>query len=303
MIKLSEQPKNRKEQLKFLEGCLLNPGRFSILLLGKRGVGKSHWVNHISEYINESDDGVHEVYAPFLNSMNISEIDQVFIDSKDKILLFKDIELLKKEIQDILFQILSTSNGKYGFKEKIVECRVIFTSTFKIESLRDTERYLSHRFFDRIAQLIVKLPSYQDGNRNIFKDFIATWDKMKFPKENFPNEIKSWLEKKGHEFHGNFRDLDKIAINWRNLQLLEMDEDKILERVQNDFDKYYHFPEDQLENQNYFLIDDDANYYEELLPNFRAHIKSRAYTIYGGNLKKAPHKKPFGVPYRTMERW
>lgn len=302
MEKLGNQQKNRKNQIEFLKGCLSNPGKFSILLLGNRGVGKSHWINSISKSEN-GDNKVNEVYAPFLNSMDASAINQVFIDSTDKILLIKDIELLNKEKQDILFQILSTSNGQYGLTEKTIECRVVFTSTFKIETLRDSERYLNHRFIDRIAQLIVKLPSFQDGNRNIFNDFKATWGKMKFPENHFPNIIESWLVEKGHNFFGNFRDLDKIAINWNNLQNLGMDEDKILEKVQEDFNQFYHFPENQLENKNYFPIDDDSDYYEELLPNFRNHLKQRSLEIYGGDLKKAPNKKPFGVGYRTMERW
>lgn len=297
---------SRDKQVKLLKSYLTNPGRFSILVLGDRGVGKSHWVKEIAKSFEKDGElgiKVKEVIGTYLNILKPDEIEKVFTDSNGKTLIIKDVELINKETQDILFQTLSTSNGKFGLREKNIECRIVFTSTFKIESLRDTERYLSHRFFDRIAQLIVKLPSYQDGNRSIFQDFKDTWKKMDFPDETFPVQIKEWLEAAGHKFYGNFRDLDKIAINWRNHQIFGLEEGKIEKKVKEDFEKYYHFPENQLENKDYFPIDDDADYYKEILPNFRSHIKRRALEIYNGDLKKALDKKPFGVSYRTMEKW
>ncbi len=47
----------------------------------------------------------------------------------------------------------------------------VFVSSFDITLLRDTEQYLLHTFFDRIAQLVTKLPSFKDSDRNIYEDF------------------------------------------------------------------------------------------------------------------------------------
>ncbi|MEN9302154.1 MAG: hypothetical protein RL264_583 [Bacteroidota bacterium] len=304
-MKFSYQPKETASKLELLLGCLTNPGRFSILLLGSRGVGKSHWVHEIvkTKKSNDCFNGIVEIHASILNFYDLKSLNEVLNSTDGKVLIIKDVECLCHEKQDLLFEFLSTTDGCFGLNEKNISCRIVFTSTLKIESLRDNEHYLKHKFFDRIAQLVVQLPSFQDGNRSISRDFYATWKKMKFPEDMYPKLILDWLNDKSGEFYGNFRDLDKIAINWRNFQLMNWNDEEILKQVQNDFYGYYKFPENNLESKNYFKIDDDADYYKDLLPNFRNHIKLRALEIYNNNLKKAPEKKPFGVPYRTMERW
>lgn len=51
---LKSETKERTEAIRKLEGFLLNPGRFSVLVLGMRGTGKSHWINEIQK-CNSSD--------------------------------------------------------------------------------------------------------------------------------------------------------------------------------------------------------------------------------------------------------
>lgn len=57
---LEKQPKSRKENILKLKSFMNNPGRFSILLLGERGTGKSFWINQINKdtqsikYLNAS---------------------------------------------------------------------------------------------------------------------------------------------------------------------------------------------------------------------------------------------------------
>ena len=217
--------------------------------------------------------------------------------------MIDEVEELSKQTQAILFEFLSTSNGKYGWKEKKHQCRIVFVSSFEIKTLRDNEEYLLHKFFDRISQLVVAFPSYAEKNISIWEDFVTTWKKMDFPQDKLPkDELEGWLQEHSHKFHGNFRDLDKLAINWCNYQLCGLKEKDILGRVSKDFFSLYHFPEHKSENKNAFYIKENMDFYNEIQPMFLKFIKSFAKSKYG-KLSKAPDGKPLGVPYRTMERW
>ena len=299
------QPDFRKEILETLYGYLLNPGRFSILILGSRGTGKSHWLNEISKH-NRKQDCLADIIS--VNGWIAKDADEKFWEEKfteanDKLLVIDEVEELSKQTQAILFEFLSTSNGKYGWKEKKHQCRIVFTSTNEIKTLRDNENVLLNKFFDRISQLVVAFPSYSEKNISIWNDFVATWDKMIFPKDKIPKaELESWLKGHSHKFHGNFRDLDKLAINWRNYQLVGVKEEEILGMVSKDFFSFYHFPEHKSENQNAFYIKENMDFYNEIQPVFLKFVKEFAKAKYG-KLSKAPDGKPLGVNYRTMERW
>lgn len=299
------QPDFRKEILETLYGYLKNPGRFSILLLGSRGTGKLYWLNEIVKF-NKEQDCLSEIIS--VNGWIAKDTDekfweQKFTEANNKLLVIDEVEELSKKTQAILFECLSTSNGKYGWEEKKHECRIVFTSTNEINTLRDSENVLLNKFFDRISQLVVAFPSFSEKNISIWDDFQATWNKMVFPKENLPKkEFEDWLKIHSHKFHGNFRDLDKLAINWRNYQLVGVKENEILGKVSKDFFSLYHFPEHKSENKNAFYVKENLDFYNEIQPMFLKFVKEFAKAKYG-KLSKAPEGKPLGVPYRTMERW
>ena len=299
---LKNQPKNRKEIVERLDNYLQNPGRFSILLLGKRGTGKSFWLDRIQ---NKNSKMSYSSGINYINSRliepSVVAINKLLSESNKKYLVIEDSERLSHTVQELLFEALSTGNGKYGIGTKKYECRIVFTSSFEIKYLRDTEEYLIHKFFDRISQLVVELPSFTDAHRSVWKDFVATWDKMEFQEKNdIPGtSLQVWIEKTSHLFHGNFRDLDKIAINWHQWKLTSLKEQDILDRVKNDFDNYFHFPEHRVDLSNAYHIEEGKTY-DQLLHDFRMQVKDWAKSMYG-TLRKA--EKDLGVSYRTMERW
>lgn len=302
MIFLKNEPKQRKNAIEDLISFLTNPGRFSILVLGDRGTGKSHWIKKIALHYKEKDC-LGKIVS--INSLTINDKTEDYWDVKFKeadqgLLVIKDVEKLNNQTQAMLFEFLSTTNGKYGLNEKNFTCRIIFTSTFSIETLRDTEEFLSHYFFDRIAQLVTRFPSFSETDRSIWNDFKTTWDKMEFPKEDFPNNFQSWIESNSQKLHGNFRDLDKLAINWRNYQLRKgFNDDDILKKVTSDFTSYFHFPEHKSElNDNYYIKENiDWN---DNLNNFRLVYKNWIKNKYGSLRKGEKFAK---VSHRTMERW
>lgn len=301
---LDEQPVQRRTAINKLKGYLMNPGRFSILVLGLRGTGKTHWIKEICENYKNEDclSGLVIVNCPNIEVGDLKFWDSKFKEAHKKVLLIEDVDQLSKLEQEILFSGLSTGLGaKYGFDSKTFEFRIVFTSTKDIDTLRINEEILSHKFFDRISQLVVKFPSFADCNREIWNDFKATWEKMHFQiKNKLPgNELKEWLAVNGHKFHGQLRDLDKIAINWHNYRLIGENENAILPKVTQDFEDYLHYPEHNSELPSAFYIQSDLNY-EGNLRNFKRQFKEWVKNKHGSLKKGEEH---VGVSHRTMERW
>lgn len=301
----NSQPGHRKIINSTLLSYLTNPGRFSVLLLGQRGTGKTYYLENIVSN-NSSRDCLLNIIS--VNGLIAQNTDHLYWESKfeeanGKLLVIDEVESLSKLTQAILFEFLSTSNGLYGWQEKKYKCRIVFTSTHQIKTLRDNEEFLLHKFYDRISQLILTFPSFSEKNISIWSDFEATWEKMKFPSKQIPSkDFEKWINANSHKFHGNFRDLDKLAINWRNYQLSGMKNSEILGRVSEDFFALYHYPEHKSEHPNAFYINEDMDYYKDIQPKFKKFVKEFAKIKYG-KLSKAPNGMPLGVSYRTMEGW
>jgi len=141
---LKSETKERTEAIRKLEGFLLNPGRFSVLVLGMRGTGKTHWLREIQKCHSTEKHltGLVVVNAALAKNSNQDYWNEKFKQADKKLLVIEDVENMSKESQEILFDGLSTGEGaKYGFGDKNFEFRIAFTSTFDIKTLRDTEEY------------------------------------------------------------------------------------------------------------------------------------------------------------------
>lgn len=303
---LKNENNKRKEAINKLNSYLTNPGRFSILVIGNRGTGKTHWLNQLQithKSTSKNLDNISFINAIKSNHFTNTEWENIFKKSNNGLLVINDIEELNKKGQATLFEGISTGEGgKFGFNKKKYDLRIAFTSTKSISTLRDNETYLTHKFFDRICQLAVKLPFYVGADKSIWRDFKKTWKKMCFKEHNkLPgNELKEWLENGNNILHGNFRDLDKLAINWHNYRLqINTKEENILNLVKSDFNEFYRFPEHNDNLKRKFEISEDITW-QDNLDNFK-----EAYTRFikekDGSLKQGA--KRAGVSYRTMERW
>ena len=294
----------RKKSVQLLDAYLRNPGRFSILILGRPGTGKSHWVRRIhSQICNEvaCATTIHEV--SFRNiSPNKSDWINIFKKANKGILVLKELEHVKPH-DALLFEALSTTDGSFGFSlEERFEIRIVFTTSYSIDNLRRTEDWISHRLFDRVAQLVVEFPSLRDKNKGIWEDFQAVWEKMTFAEHSeFPGEtLKLWLEKEHKDFlHGNFRDLDKIAILWHQFRLMGETENEILERVKEQLSTYSAYPEQRTDLGDVFYFQEGKSK-NELEAEFKASLKRWAIKIYGTQRKAEEALK---IGNRTMNRW
>lgn len=295
----------RREAVRLLDAYLRNPGRFSILLLGKPGTGKTHWVKQIQTQMQkEKLDGGNNVTEQSLRTVTpTKEAWTALLRKADEgILVLKGVEDIKPH-DTLLFEALGTTDGTFGFTQnERFSVRIVFTSSYDISSLRMTEEYISHRLFDRIAQLVVKFPSLSETPRSIWDDFRATWDKIGFQEHpNLPGEpLRRWLEgDQAETLHGNFRDLDKIAILWHQFRLMGITEKEILGRVKNQLLKFSAYPEQHTELGDVFYFKKGKTA-KELLDEWRSQLKKWAIKTY-----ESPRdaEEKLGVGRRTMDRW
>ena len=220
----------RQESLRRLSVFIQNPGRFSLLVLGGRGTGKKSAIQWAYDETKAQRDDVEDLCM---------KGDQPTFEHKT--LVVTDIEKIGEK-QDLIFEALSTTDGMFGFGDKTYAVRVVFTSSLPANQLRSDQTMLSGRFWDRISQLSVRMPSYLDESANIIKDFKCTWDKMEFfkisPKwlaeKPHNTKLQMWLEDGASRFEGGFRDLDKIVVLYFNYRLFHYSNHKrILEEVEN----------------------------------------------------------------------
>lgn len=302
---LKSESKRRKEAISKLHSYVINPGRFSILLLGARGTGKTYWLQELQNLYKTKSiflDNITLINSSVINSYSKSDWTKVFEKSNNGLLVIQDIENLNKESQALLFDGISTGQGgKIGFEKKEFDIRIAFTSSKNIALLRDNELYLSHKFFDRICQFAVELPSYEKGSSIIWKDFVKTWRKMNFQEHlDLPStELKDWLESNNLTLFGNFRDLDKIAIIWHNYRLLGTEEASILDKVKKDFINFCKYPENKSDGKKHLEIRSELSW-DDNLHYFKMRYKEYIIAKYG-SLKLGA--KEAGNSYRTMERW
>ncbi|MCD4792403.1 MAG: ATP-binding protein [Bacteroidales bacterium] len=303
---MKNQHEKRQKSICKLKEMMNYPGRFPILVIGDTGVGKTHWIFKLIKEANEFKKKQVIAYAGLIESTE--EYWENLLKKSDKhFLIIEEVEKLTEKSQEILFEALSTTNGLYGFKQKEYEIRIIFTSTFPIRKIRDDRRYLMAKFFDRISQFVVEFPNFDETQTSIYEDFKATWlkffEKVEKFKDAFPksDNFRKWIERGAYRMHGNFRDLDKIAINW-NLHQLDKnnDDEKILNKIKEDFKKSLHNPSQKIYEDNTFVFNEDTNY-GDMLNDFKAKLKKWALALNNNEKRKA--SKMLGISYRTIERW
>lgn len=300
---MSEKRQEAKSKLDFF---IKNPGFFSILLLGDSGTGKSYLINQALKAIDSAE---FEFYYPFEIGNTIEEVEKIF---EKEYIIIKNIEELTKNQQNILFKALSTADGKIGLGDNIGFKRIIFTSTFDVDQLRESREHLLDRFWDRISQLVVKVPSFRDFPSEILNDFKSVWKKMafkEFPKLPEDGEFSSWLKNNCQTFSGNFRDLDSIAILWHQYRIKEYGnspqkfksdvEARIFIKVRADFEEFTHFPTQKTDSSNIFEFEKGKTW-EQIERNFRSKFKAWAKNEFN-SIKEATEE--LNMPLRKMDKW
>ena len=246
--------KNKREKAKkLLKHYLNNPGRFSILIFGERGTGKSISVKDIAKVMSIKEENFIEISCAAFTDDNIAEVELfgvikgiftgvyerrgVFEKGKNGIIFFDEIHTLSPRVQEKLMTTLQTEpNGKYQgqfsfsvvgeTEKKYSNTRVVFATNKTVNELKEK---LLPDFYDRIAQLIVEFPALKDTQGTIESDFKTVWQNMKFEKQNETpnlNELYKWIKR--INLSGNYRDLEKIAILWHQGRLMNLETEEII---------------------------------------------------------------------------
>ncbi len=302
----------REEALNKLEVFMLNPGRFTILVTGSRGTGKLHGIDHLFQHVTSTDES--ELEEKTIKTISHCEARHWPSDSKGMdallkknhfgVIVLKDVDQLSFEQQNMLFDLLSTSNGLFGIKKQH-QVRMIFTSSKNIEDLRTENIYLTGKFWDRISQLTVEMPSFKKDPSTIVKDFHAVWNKMEFDSQpeykalaGIPKNAKleAFLENHSGSFEGNFRDLDKIAILYFNYRILlykdkrkisEPVESEIVQNVKEDFLGKLQLHTNPVDELSIFRFREE--HHSVLLQNFKIALRKWAVRKFG-SVAKAEEK-------------
>lgn len=311
---------DRKKQFDRLKVFLVNPGKFSLLVLGSRGSGKKYSIKCAYEAVKHDKSAATRILE-FIDCtvfpIERDEIDDFLEPFQDGILVIESIEKFSEKQQLLLFETLSTVNGLFGI-DKEFNIRFVFTSSVDPDLLREEDTGKLHgNIWDRISQLVVKLPSFETENDNIVRDFEAVWNKMKFEGLGYSNlsklpknaKLESFLQNNATRFEGGFRDLDKLAAMYFNYRLLfykqqdvrpkEETEKQVVNEVQSDFFGISQHKTSTTESLKTFIYADKVKY-TDLLHSFKKQLRQWAYNHYGGAGKAA---KVLGIDSSTMRKW
>jgi len=252
-------------QVEHLEHYLKNPGRFSILILGERGIGKTKWVKEIAEEklkvklvtancASFSDDTMaeSELFGHTKGAFTgaIAEKKGLFKEADNGILFLDEVHNLSPRVQEKVMTALQTeSSGKNKGKFCIrrlgdneatyVAVRPVFASNLKLSELK---KKILPDLYDRISQLVVEFPSIHESKLDVFKEFKQVWEAMQFKKHNdcpCTSDFIKWLKRISLE--GNYRTLQSIAINWHQGRLMfgSDKEADVFEFVKSHNEKYH----------------------------------------------------------------
>lgn len=260
------------KEIQLLENYLKNPGRFSILILGERGIGKTKWVKEIiQEKMKKkvvvancaafSDDTMaeSELFGHRKGAFTgaIEEKAGLFMEAANNFLFLDEVHAIRPNVQEKLMTALQTegsgdNQGKFCIrslgesKVKYVAVRPVFASNLPLTELK---KKLLPDLYDRISQLVVELPSIHESKLNLQQEFEKVWIAMKF--KHFKTspclpEFINWLNR--IQLEGNYRTLQNIAINWHQARIIEyqepMDYDhekehKVFEFVKSQISKFH----------------------------------------------------------------
>jgi len=242
-----------------LEYYLSNPGNFSVLVLGERGVGKTMLIQKKCKGIvtancaSFSDDTMaeSELFGHKKDAFTGATKDKegLFERANNGALFLDEVQNLSPRVQEKLMTALQTESqdpnkGKFRIRKlgdtnaHFVTVRPIFASNLPLKKLREK---LLPDLYDRISQLVVEIPSIAESKIDLKEAFQKVWKDMQFIEFPAPpalREFDKWLKK--IHLEGNYRTLQNIAINWHQGRLMKLTENDVFTFVKNQIEKFHH---------------------------------------------------------------
>ncbi|WP_452232068.1 sigma 54-interacting transcriptional regulator [Lacinutrix sp. MEBiC02595] len=307
----------------------LNSG-FSILLLGERGIGKSHIANTTNKTLKTQGKLIQANCASF-DDDNKAEVelfgyskgaftgglpggkDGLIEEADNGILFLDEIHHLSKLVQAKLMKALQTDkNNKMSIrkmgaiKEIKVEARLIFATNKTIKELRTL---LLPDFYDRIVQHVVNIPPLRETKEDRMKDWKTVWKDLKFSKVyTIPKDeqLNNWI--KTLSLYGNYRDLQKIAMYYNAYSSFDeetrtmIDEKTPFTYTKQEFIKYHTvIPESKNEKFNF----NTHQTTKEMKADYYFELQKWAVEKFGGRKKAIEHFKSLNdtITENTFNKW
>lgn len=329
----AESPKRQLVNLKMK--YFLKSG-FSILLLGERGTGKSFIASKAKAelYKQEKKNGYKLVEANCASFEEDSKAEaelfgygkgsftgaenakQGLLKEADGGILFLDeVHHLSKRVQAKLMKAIQTDeNNKMSIRpmgasgEEKIECRLIFASNVSIENLREK---LLPDFYDRIVQHVLHIPSLRETPEDRLEDWKTVWKNLRFSGAlHAPEEAKliNWLQKL--PLHGNFRDLQKIAVYYHAFQCFDeelkasLPHKTPLDYAKEEFEKY-HLQSAQPTAQYPECFFNKQQTTKALIETYKRELGQWAIQNFGSRKAAVEHFKALGdtVTEKTLDNW
>lgn len=303
---------------------------FSILLLGERGIGKSHIANNANKTLKNQGRLIQANCASFDND-NKAESELfgygkgaftgglpsgkkgLIEEAENGILFLDEIHHLSKLVQAKLMKALQTDeNNKMSIrrmgeiKENKIECRMIFATN---KSIMDLRKALLPDFYDRIVQHVIHIPPLRETPEDRLDDWKTVWENLKFKGAyQIPDDSKlnNWL--KTLPLSGNFRDLQKIAMYYNAFNQFD-DETLTLIKQKSAFEysrhefTEYHTVISQSSNEEFnFRIDKTT---KEMQADYLFELQKWAVDKFKSRKKAIEHFKAIGdtVTENTFYKW
>jgi len=325
-IKLYENTASELRKLSDLKMKVFLATGFSILLIGERGTGKSNLATKhkgpkvkfvAASCASFSDDSTAESElfgydkGAFTGALREGKMG-LFQEANKGILFLDEIHHLSTMVQAKLMKALQTDSKnvftirRFGSTtETKVECRVIFATNKSVDELKEI---LLPDFYDRIVQHVINIPPLRDTPEDRQKDWQAIWLGLKFKNVAVSLNDKvlmNWLDTL--PLHGNFRDLQKIAMYYYVFEIFD-EETKRLSGYSNAFSyaksefEKYHSRYNKTETGYVFS---ESSTTEDMSKDFFSQLSIWSIRKYKSASKAVKHFKELGedISEKTLYNW
>ncbi len=302
---------------------------FIILIMGERGIGKSQLAEKVRDNkkiistncASFSDDSMaeSELFGYKKGAFTGANTDKegLFKEAENGILFLDEIHHLSHRVQAKLMKAIQTDSNNFLTIRRLgdnleikLQTTLIFASNQNISKLRET---LLPDFYDRISQQVIELPPLRITPEELENEFYATWQHMKFEqffdyqKYVLPDKkLLNWI--KTLDLYGNYRDLQKISIFYKNYLSFNTEIKKVLtEKTAFDFTKseYEKYIALSGEDSQYKPLFSDKFTAEQMEDEFKQQLSLWAIDRFKGapNAAKHFHKLGGKTTKETLYKW
>lgn len=213
-------------------------GGFSVLIMGERGTGKTRLLAQSTEYkmvsvncASFADDTMaeSELFGYVKGAFTGANDDKIGLikEAEGGVLFMDEVHSLSKRVQSKLMTAFQTNKHnemevrRLGAtkSEKVKDVHLVFASNRGVDELKEC---LLPDFYDRIVQHVIGVSPIRESLEYLEDDWKIVWKELGFSEEApASKQFLNWL--RSLRFEGNYRDLQRIAMNYHAYMFFEKD--------------------------------------------------------------------------------